>query len=168
MFHRHTPTRHSRKTFNPPHSCYPRYFFNPRQKFFRPTPPTPKFWPDPRHFLWPKPKSFEPRHSHHPRQSLTHATHKPTHPRYLCHPHYLADSSLSILVENFRKWVMFLGPMQRDYWDEIGGGGRGGMGGCIQTIQKKLFCKKSVPKNFSDLISVKMQFIYGKLYLTYL
>ena len=129
MFHRHTPTRHSRKTFNPPHSCYPRYFFNPRQKFFRPTPPTPKFWPDPRHFLWPKPKSFEPRHSHHPRQSLTHATHKPTHPTPKFWP--------------FKFW-------------------------CIQTIQKKLFCKKSVPKNFSDLISVKMQFIYGKLYLTYL
>ena len=32
----------------------------------------------------------------HPRQNLSHATHEPTHPRYPCHPHDLADFFFNI------------------------------------------------------------------------
>ena len=131
MFHRHTPTRHSRKTFNPPHSCYPRYFFNPRQKFFRPTPPTPKFWPDPRHFLWPRPKSFDPRHPQ---------THAPSRP--------MPPTLFSWLVSFYTRWkLQKMSNVFRAYakgllrWNR-GGGGVGGWGGVYRQSRRSCSAKK--------------------------
>ena len=99
----------------------PRQFYRPAAPtptFYGPRPPTPKLWPTPpmpffdpsqnfmdpshprknvdprhpRHFFYPCKNFTDPLHPRHPRQSLTHDTHEPTHRRYPYQPLYLADS----------------------------------------------------------------------------
>ena len=63
--------RHPRQNFDPRHR---RLLFDTRQNVMEPRYPS-----YPRQF-------FDPRHPRHPRQSLTHAIHEPTHSRYLLQP----------------------------------------------------------------------------------